>query len=36
VGVSDTERRNAGWASVYLIVAAAPCLLTAAVHHFAG
>ena len=36
VGVSDTERRNAGWASVHLLVAAVPCLLTAAVHHFAG
>ena len=36
VGVSDTERRNVGWASVYLLVAAVPCLLTAAVHHFAG
>jgi hypothetical protein len=36
VGVSDTERRNVGWASVYLLVAAAPCLLTAAVHHVAG
>ena len=34
VSVSDTERRNAGWASVYLLVAAVPCLLTAAVHHF--
>lgn len=36
VGVSDTERRNAGWASVYLLVAALPCLLTAAVHRLAG
>jgi hypothetical protein len=34
VGVSDTERRNASWASVYLLLAAAPCLLTAAGHHF--
>ena len=36
VGVSDTERRNAGWASVYLLMAAVPCLLTAAVHRLAG
>jgi len=36
VGVTDAERRNTGWASVYLLVAAVPCLLTAAVHHFAG
>jgi hypothetical protein len=34
VGVSDTERRNVSWASVYLLLAAVPCLLTAAVHHF--
>ena len=34
VGVSDSERRDVGWASVYLLVAAVPCLLTAAVHHF--
>ena len=34
VGVSDTERHNAGWGSVYLVLAALPCLLTAAVHHF--
>jgi hypothetical protein len=33
VGVIDTERRNAGWGSVYLLLAALPCLLTAAVHH---
>jgi hypothetical protein len=36
VGVSDTERRNVGWASVYLLVAAVPCLLTAVVHHIAA
>jgi hypothetical protein len=36
VGVSDTERRNTGWASVYLLVAAVPCLLTAAVHYVTG
>ena len=35
VGVSDTERRHAGWGSVYLAVAALPCLLTAALHYWA-
>jgi hypothetical protein len=35
VGVSDTERRNAGWGSVYLALAALPCLLTATLHHWA-
>jgi hypothetical protein len=34
-GVSDVERRNAGWGSVYLALAALPCLLTAALHHWA-
>lgn len=35
VGVSDAERRNAGWGSVYLAMAALPCLLTAALHYWA-
>jgi hypothetical protein len=34
VGVTDTERRNAGWGSVYLAVAAVPCLMTAALHYW--
>jgi hypothetical protein len=35
VGVSDAERSSAGWGSVYLALAALPCLLTAALHHWA-
>ena len=35
LGVTDTERRHAGWGSVYLAVAALPCLLTAALHYLA-
>jgi hypothetical protein len=35
VGVSDVERRNAGLGSVYLALAALPCLLTSALHHWA-
>ena len=35
VGVSDAERRHAGWGSAYLALAALPCLLTAALHYWA-
>ena len=35
VGVSDTERRNTAWGSVYLAAAALPRLLTAALHYWA-
>jgi hypothetical protein len=33
--VSDAERGRAAWGSVYLAVAALPCLLIAAVHYWA-
>jgi hypothetical protein len=35
IGLSDTERRHAGWGSAYLALAALPCLLTAALHYWA-
>jgi hypothetical protein len=35
VGLGDAGRRHAGWGSVYLALAALPCLLTAALHYWA-
>jgi hypothetical protein len=35
VGLDDAGRRHAGWGSVYLALAALPCLLTAALHYWA-
>jgi hypothetical protein len=34
VSVSEAELRSVGWYSLYLILAAVPCLLTALIHYW--
>jgi len=34
VGFSEAEYRSVGWYSLYLVLAAAPCLLTALIHYW--
>jgi len=33
VSVSEAELRSVGWYSLYLVLAAVPCLLTALIHY---
>jgi hypothetical protein len=34
VSFSEDEYRGVGWYSLYLVLAAAPCLLTALIHYW--